>query len=161
MNPSQESSAPIEWFLVGVDFSNGARRALAEAERLAARSRAGTIVLHVIEAGALEEYSRLSEVPEAQLRERLEQARRSRLDAWLGESPPGATVREAVVRWGMPFEEILKAAREYAVDQIVLGVGGATTDLSHALFGGTAEKVLRGATCPVLCVPARGVSPSP
>jgi nucleotide-binding universal stress UspA family protein len=39
------------------------------------------------------------------------------------------------------------------VSLIVLGTAGRSADLERALFGSTAEKVLRSAPCPVLCVP--------
>ncbi len=49
---------------------------------------------------------------------------------------------------------ILKHAIDLEADLIVLGTSGRSADLERALFGSTAEKVLRGAPCPVLCVPA-------
>ena len=36
---------------------------------------------------------------------------------------------------------------------IVMGVRGRSTGAEELLFGSTAEKVLRGARVPVLCVP--------
>ena len=49
---------------------------------------------------------------------------------------------------------ILKKASESGVSPIVLGTAGRSADLERALFGSTAERVLRSAPCPVLCVPA-------
>ena len=60
---------------------------------------------------------------------------------------------EPLIAWGRPFEEILKTAAEVPATLIVLGTAGHSADIEKVLFGSTAEKVLRSAPCPVLCVP--------
>jgi nucleotide-binding universal stress UspA family protein len=114
------------------------------------------LVLHVIDAPGLDEIARLAGVEEKDLRERLAAERRQRLAAELVEveDAAGEITTEAVISWGRPFEQILKRASELPVDLIVLGTSGRSADLERALFGSTAEKVLRAAPCPVLCVPA-------
>ncbi|BBO19216.1 universal stress protein family [Candidatus Brocadia pituitae] len=59
-------------------------------------------------------------------------------------------VENIIVR-GVPFLEIMKAAKKYDIDLITIATHG-RTGLSHALLGSTAEKVVRTAPCPVLCV---------
>ena len=59
-------------------------------------------------------------------------------------------VENIIVR-GAPFQEIIKAAKKYDVDLITIATHG-RTGISHALLGSTAEKVVRTAPCPVLCV---------
>ena len=59
------------------------------------------------------------------------------------------------VRRGAPFAEIVRYAREQAVDLIVMATHG-RTGLKHALFGSVAEKVVRKAPCPVLSVRPKG-----
>ncbi|MDN3513663.1 MAG: universal stress protein [Candidatus Brocadia sp.] len=59
-------------------------------------------------------------------------------------------VENIIVR-GTPFLEINKAAKKYDIDLITIATHG-RTGLSHALLGSTAEKVVRTAPCPVLCV---------
>jgi nucleotide-binding universal stress UspA family protein len=142
--------------LVGTDFSRPARQALLRARSLAREYECPLFVLHIIEARDLEELARLAGVPEATIRERLEAERRARLEALLPEvSATGSMGRvESIVIWGHPFEEILKKAMDLGVGLIVLGTAGHTADLERALFGSTAEKVLRAAPCPVLCVPS-------
>lgn len=54
---------------------------------------------------------------------------------------------------GTPFVEILKIARDLDLPMIVMGVRGRSTPPEEVLFGSTAEKVIRGARIPVLCVP--------
>lgn len=58
---------------------------------------------------------------------------------------------EAVVVQGVPFTEIIRAAKEYMVDLIVLGTHG-RTGLSQAIMGSVAERVVRKSPCPVLTI---------
>jgi len=141
--------------LVGTDFSRPARQALVLARSLAREYECPLFVLHAIDAHNMEEVARVAGVPETILRERLFGERRSRLEALMPEiGDAGAAPRtELIVLWGHPFEEILKKSMDLGVGLIVLGTAGHTADLERALFGSTAEKVLRSSPCPVLCVP--------
>lgn len=56
-----------------------------------------------------------------------------------------------VTRQGAPFVEIIRYARENAIDLIVMGTHG-RSGLAHVLLGSVAEKVVRKASCPVLTV---------
>lgn len=58
---------------------------------------------------------------------------------------------EAVVIQGVPFSEIIRAAKEYMADLIVLGTHG-RTGLSQAIMGSVAERVVRKSPCPVLTI---------
>jgi nucleotide-binding universal stress UspA family protein len=60
---------------------------------------------------------------------------------------------ERMVVEGVPFAEIIKIAGDLACDLIVIGSQSAEGGIEELLFGSTAEKVLRGARVPVLCVP--------
>jgi len=61
---------------------------------------------------------------------------------------------ETMVRQGDVVDEILKAEREWQADLMVLMTQG-HMDFLDALRGSTTERVLRGARCPVLAVPAK------
>jgi universal stress protein A len=52
---------------------------------------------------------------------------------------------------GVPFEQILRAAKRLKCDLIVLATHG-RTGLRHVLMGSVAENVVRRASCPVLTV---------
>lgn len=52
---------------------------------------------------------------------------------------------------GLPHIEILNMAKDKGVDMIVMGTHG-RTGIDRVLFGSTAEKVVKKASCPVLTV---------
>jgi nucleotide-binding universal stress UspA family protein len=56
-----------------------------------------------------------------------------------------------VVRFGNPFDEITRGAKEFGASLIVLATHG-HTGLKRAYFGSVAERVVRHAQCPVLVV---------
>jgi nucleotide-binding universal stress UspA family protein len=145
-----------EWILVGIDFSLPARQALLKARSVARERDCALLVLHVIDAHGLDEVARIAEISEEKLRHRLARERREGLARFLAEADDGreSVVTELMIAWGRPFEEILRKASDLSVDLIVLGTAGRSADLERALFGSTAEKVLRAAPCPVLCVPS-------
>ena len=143
------------WILVGMDFSRPAQQALMYALTVARERDAALLVLHVIDGQALPELARLAEVPERTLRDRLGRERRERLAEAIAaaDDGQGGVALEPLIAWGRPFEEILKKASETPAVLIVLGTAGHSADIEKVLFGSTAEKVLRSAPCPVLCVP--------
>lgn len=62
----------------------------------------------------------------------------------------------AMLRVGVPFEQIVEAAAEEAADMLVIGTHG-RSGLNRLLMGSVAERVVRLASCPVLTVrPANG-----
>jgi len=142
-------SVPEE-LLVAVDFSPSSLRALDTA--LAWRSATAEVtLLHVLDRDFVERVDTLglgdAETVLAQLRERAEDEI-ARLVA-----ERGAERVETMVVVGSPFVEIVKIANDLECDLIVIGIQGDASRLANLLFGGTAERVLRGANRPVLCVP--------
>lgn len=61
---------------------------------------------------------------------------------------------ENVIRHGDVVQEILALERERAVDLLVMTTQGHDGFLD-ALRGSTTERVLRGARCPLLAIPAQ------
>ncbi|HLB06012.1 MAG TPA: universal stress protein [Thermodesulfobacteriota bacterium] len=58
---------------------------------------------------------------------------------------------ETINTTGLPHIEILNMAKEKEMDMIVMGTHG-RTGIDRVLFGSTAEKVVKKASCPVLTV---------
>lgn len=132
--------------LVAVDFSEESRNALACAAELAVRCDASLMLVHVVEphlsacAAAMPERAAGSE-PEEFAEAKLE------LNA-LGLQMLGpCRLVETSVRGGLAFFEITEAARALGADLIVIGPGG-----DRSALGGTAEKIMHHAPCPVLVV---------
>lgn len=139
-----------EALLAAVDFSPCSLRAL-EAALTWRGATAEVTVLHVLDREFIEEVDELglgkADDALARLRSRAEEE----LARLVGER--GAERVETMIVVGTPFVEIVKIANDLECDLIVIGIHGSDTGLKQLLFGGTAEKVLRGASRPVLCVP--------
>ena len=143
----------IEDILVPIDFSPGSLQALDYA--LAMVDPGGEVyLLHVIDAEFLARVSDEgfcdAETARAQLQRKTEEqlqkiARKSSL----------LNVRlESMVVVGKPFAEILRIAADLHFSLIVMGIRGRHQGgIEEILFGSTAEKVLRAARIPVVCVP--------
>lgn len=91
---------------------------------------------------------------EAAERERIEQDLQEYLNGIARRLRSVATTVKTVVRFGRPAEEILNYAEQAGADLIALCTHG-RSGLSCWVFGSVADKVLRGATCPVLLVRVR------
>lgn len=142
MNPLAER------ILLATDFSDCAGRAEEYALFVAQACAAKLDVLHVLEfqPGMDPEY----QVNSLYLEE-LRKDAANRLEEFVrraAQQGVTATRREVL---GIPSQCINEAARESEADLVVLGTHG-RTGLEHILLGSTAERVVKGAPCPVLTV---------
>ncbi|MDL1972551.1 MAG: universal stress protein [Deltaproteobacteria bacterium] len=145
----------IKSILVPTDFSECSKAALKYAFHLADRFDAEVIVLHVIDQGLMNDLEEVSSISNKEIRENIWMIHERELKKFLGE---GIHQVKYLIAEGIPFQEIVKKAKELAVDLIVMGGYGrlGQRDLERIFFGSTAEKVVRLLPCPVLCVPLRG-----
>ena len=136
--------------LAPVDFSAPSLHAMRAAMGLAAQHGAELVLVHIMEevfypgdwwSPAFGSMSMAMEKRE-EVRQHLESLTRE----------SGVKVG-TVVRLGRAWQEITEIAREEKADLIVIATHG-YTGLRHALLGSVAEKVLRHAPCPVLCLRA-------
>ena len=135
--------------VVAIDFSPCSLRAL---DTALSWRRPGTelTVLHVIDTAFVRRMEEEGICPYADAIGRLK-ARAQESFAWVkNERDPAAF--ETMTVEGLPFLEIVKIASDLDCGLIVLGSHGGS-GMEQLLFGSTAEKVLRGARQPVLCVP--------
>ncbi len=145
----------IKTILFPTDFSNGARAAMDHAISLAKDYQAKLILLYVIQDISIAEWYIPSSLSVADLVEDMQKSARQEMDKWIAEvSKQVKDVEKMVVR-GVPFVEIIQTAKERNADLIVIGTHG-RTGIDHMLFGSTAEKVVRKASCPVLTVRIAG-----
>ena len=138
--------------LFPTDFSPAAVHALDYAISLALEHKAELVLVHVIEDIGFSSPSLLSSFPlnlqyedsmEGQAKAKLHQAVAAQLKRQL-------EVQERLAR-GKPYVEILRIAKEDAVDLIVIPTRS-KADPKHTHLGSTAEHMVRLAPCPVLVV---------
>jgi nucleotide-binding universal stress UspA family protein len=137
--------------LVPFDGSEAARFALDTAVALAAPLAAQIILLNVVppatgDGGAY--------VCSLERLDELHRAEAARLLATVRRGLPCGVSAMTVVADGVPAEEIVKAARTWRADIVVMGTRGRGR-LARFFLGGTADAVVRGAPCPVVTVAQR------
>ncbi|HHT9111008.1 MAG TPA: universal stress protein [Candidatus Brocadiaceae bacterium] len=140
----------IKNVLCPVDYSVYSEKALHYAIEFAEKYQAKLYLMHVLDI-------RVYDINDPDLynvnivdKETIEKLR-ARLLKCVSEETKGKIPVEAIVIQGVPFTEIITAARDYKIDMIVIGTHG-RTGLSHAIMGSVAEKVVRKSPCPVLTV---------
>lgn len=138
----------IKRILFATDFSRWARRAEDYACSLACSWKASLTVLCVAEfsPGLNPDYL----VNQQYLADLLKTASLQLVDLKGRAERRGIAVTTRVAT-GIPSEEVIAAAQAEDSDLIVVGTRG-KTGLAHVLLGSTAERVIRGASCPVLTV---------
>ncbi len=148
VGPHSPSGPPREAkfrkIVYATDFGDGAPAAAAYAVALAQEHQAHLTLLHVIEHSKVGELVRPQELEEAAL-DRLRALATGEAELWC--EP------KAMVRHGVPAEQILEVAEKEQADLIVLGVHNVkgivrATHLPTAV----AHQVISHATCPVLTV---------
>ncbi len=143
----------IKKILLPTDFSDTSKEALKYAVSLAGEYGARLTVLHVINRQLLTEglnLPRVISMEELETEMKKEAARQ--MAAFLKEAREAEGIKPlTVILDGVPAAEITRYAKDEDVDLIVIGTHGRGA-IEHMLFGGTAEKVVRKAPCPVLLV---------
>ena len=134
--------------LFATDFSRWARRAEDYACALACSWRASLTVLCVAEfpPGLNPDYP----VNQQYLADLMKTAS-SQLADLKGRAERRGIVVTTRMATGIPSDEVIAAAQAEGSDLIIVGTRG-KTGLAHVLLGSTAERVIRGAPCPVLAV---------
>lgn len=138
--------------LVPVDFSPCSVNALRVAIAMAAPEGDLTL-LHVIDEHFVNDAVAVGLGAAEDIRGRLREQAEANFTTALEGLETGSVSVERMIVIGTPFLEILKIARDLDLPMIVMGVRGRSTPPEEALFGSTAERVLRGSRVPVLCVP--------
>jgi len=139
--------------LYPTDFSRFSLYALPYARSFAEEYGAEVHCLHVVDEGYQYWVAMSGEgVPIGPGPEEILDAARQQMDRFAAEHLKdwGVGVKTAVVL-GRPFVEIIQYAREMPADLIVIATHG-HSGLKQMLLGGTAEKVVRKAPCPVLTI---------
>ena len=141
--------AGLKKILVPIDFSEPSLKALRYAVAFALQFDAALCLVHVVEpASLLKDASHMmltvSEREVANvLHHKLVMLARKKIDPFVPVTP--------LVCIGKPFDEIVKSAKTFNVDLVIIATRG-RAGKRRALPGSTAERVVRYAPCPVLVV---------
>ena len=143
----------IEDILVPIDFSPGSLRALDYA--LALVDPGGEVyLLHVIDGEFLARVNEEGFCDAETARAQMQRKAEAQLQKIAQECSLANIRLESMVVVGKPFAEILRIAADLHFSLIVMGIRGRHRGgIEEILFGSTAEKVLRAARIPVVCVP--------
>jgi universal stress protein A len=148
-------SLSLKKILVPTDFSDHASDSFLYAVELARKFDASLTFLHVLQdAVALFPEPGVAFPAAGTYLEGLQELAEDglkRLQETIGDEIPITTE----IRNGTPFVEIIRFAKENAIDLIVIATHG-RSGLAHVLMGSVAEKVVRKAPCPVLTVRPAG-----
>jgi len=138
----------IRKILVPTDFSPAADAALRYAIDMA---RGLSAEIHLVHAWQLSAYAS----PSSDLAKGMERDLSRDLAQAAARVPAGEVALHQHLRLGIPYVEIVDAARDLGADLVVMGTTG-KTGLEHFLLGSVAERVVRTAACPVLTVRHKG-----
>lgn len=141
----------FEKILLPVDFSDYSEVACEYALVLARTFNSSLQILHVINEPVDLRGFYVPHISFEQLEKEIETGASKMLDLFCQEKLKGFDAYETAVVTGVPYEEIIRVAEEKGSSLIVIGTHG-RTGLDHLLFGSTAERVVRGAPCPVMTV---------
>ncbi len=145
----------IKRLLVPIDFYECSEAAFNMALDIAKDKKGEIILLYVIDTELIDKLSSLGASKRSEIKHGMEMKASEgfeRLHKKMRRRMKGVKVKE-LIDVGIPFVQILKNVKELSADLIVIGSFGSSSPMSRLFFGSTAEKVLRGARVPVLCVP--------
>lgn len=140
----------VNRILCAVDFSEPSARALQYAVALAERLGAEVEVVHAFQLPTYAVADGAVEFP-PYLQEDLAKRLQERLEQFVKDTAGTASKARYHLAEGVPYLEVVKAAKDHQADLIVIGTHG-RTGLSHMLLGSVAERVVRTAEVPVLTI---------
>ena len=139
--------------LVPTDFSEYSDRALKQGLDIAVQYKAKLFLLHVVHEDVYRtflELTFLEKTSRQTIRDSAVAWAQESLQKQLGNFPQAKDVEVvAHVRWGIPYDEILKEEVEEGIDLIVIATLGKSA-IARYFIGNVARNVLKGSKCPVL-----------
>lgn len=131
------------WIVVGMDFSDGALRALTWAQKLARATGANVACVHAYEDGPS---TPASQDPAPALRQQI-------VDVVAQVVPPSCELRiDSIVRRGPPWDKLSNVATELGADLIVVGADGQRGASNQGFVGTVAARLVARAPRSVVVV---------
>ena len=136
-------------------FSRASRPAFRQAVAMAKTKRAQLLILHVVElSAALPGGGSVPAVVYRDLQQWVQSVAQKRLNRVVGQARGLGVRANGLLQDGIPYQQIVKAARSKHADMIVMATHG-WTGLLRILLGSVASRVVMLAPCPVLTVRSR------
>lgn len=142
---------PFDRILIAIDFSENSSYAFDYALMLARQFDAELTVMHVINEPIDLRGFYVPHISFEQLEKEIEAGAAGMMENFCREKMGDFTKYTTCIINGIPYEEIIRKAKEDDVSLIVVGTHG-RTGLDHIIFGSTAERVVRSSPCPVLSI---------
>jgi nucleotide-binding universal stress UspA family protein len=142
---------PFSKILTAIDFSENSECAFDYALTLATQFGAELTIIHVINEPVDLRGFYVPHISFEQLEKEIEESAVKMMESFCSSKLGGFTNYQTAIVTGIPSDEITAAAAKIDASLIVLGTHG-RTGLDRILFGSTAERVVRSASCPVLTV---------
>lgn len=142
---------PFATILFAVDFSESSDHAFSYAFELAQKFSSRLVIIHVINEPVDLRGFYVPHISFDNLEKEIAEGAEKMMDRFCDSKLKVFANYERSVVSGIPYEEIVRKAEEVNADLIIMGTHG-RKGLDHMLFGSTAERVVRGAHCPVMTV---------
>jgi universal stress protein A len=137
--------------LTAIDFSENSECAFDYALTLATKFNAELTLIHVINEPVDLRGFYVPHISFEQLEKEIEEGAVKMMETFCSTKLGAYSNYKTAIVTGIPYDEITAAAERIDASLIVLGTHG-RTGLDRILFGSTAERVVRTASCPVLTV---------
>ncbi len=141
----------IDKVLFATDFSETSEHAFDYAFTLAKKFNSTLLILHVINEPVDLRGFYVPHISFEKLEQEIASGAEKMMQKFCRTKIKDFTNFQCSIVTGIPYEEIIKKANEEDVSLVVLGTHG-RSGIDHLLFGSTAERVVRGAHCPVMTV---------
>jgi nucleotide-binding universal stress UspA family protein len=142
---------PFEKILTAIDFSENSEHAFEYALTLAKQFQAELTIMHVINEPVDLRGFYVPHISFEQLEKEIEEGAQKMMENFCQTRMVDFNNYKTAIVTGIPYEEIIRKSEDTAASLIVLGTHG-RTGLDHIIFGSTAERVVRSASCPVLTI---------
>lgn len=152
----------IKKILVPIDFSDYSKNALKYSLNFARCCNAEVFLIYVVEPLIFPADFSMGQISIPSMDIETAERAKNELETLAKNEFGNNILIHTLVKTGKPFVEINETARELDVDLIIIASHG-HTGVEHLLFGGTADKVVRKAPCPVLSLrdPIKGYKYNP
>lgn len=142
---------PFERILTAIDFSENSDYAFEYALMLAKQFDAELNIVHVINEPVDLRGFYVPHISFEQLEKEIEEGAMKMMEKFCQSRLSGFSNFKTSIVTGIPYEAIIKKAEDINASLLVLGTHG-RTGLDHLIFGSTAERIVRSASCPVLTI---------